>query len=231
MIIYIVPHYLYTAVAIDLIVLFLTKINSMKRFLIFVILIFTGSVILSQSFDRSYLRNDVLISYGIPSTDLFLKISSPMLNEQFPDERYVRDNYGGSGIVMLTYRRVSKSEKFFWGVTAGYNSTKGDLYYLGSHEGELKRNFITVAAEGHYRYQNLKKIQLYSGIGIGYSIGSETLQPPTDSGKLSASGSINRLAYQLNVIGIRMGSNIAGFIELGYGYKGIINAGLSIQIY
>ncbi len=203
----------------------------MKRFLIIGIIILTVSVLFGQSYDRSYLRNDVLISYGIPSTDLFLKISSPMLNERFPDERYVRDNYGGSGIVMLTYRRVSKSEMFLWGVTAGYNSTKGDLYYLGTYEGQLKRNFMTVAFECHYRYQNLNKIQLYSGIGIGYSIGTETLTPPTGSEKPSGSGNINRFAYQLSIIGVRMGNNIGGFIELGYGYKGIVNAGLSIQLY
>lgn len=203
----------------------------MKRILTILLIILAGSALYSQSYDRSYLKNDVQISYGIPSTDMFLKISSPMLNDIFPDERYIRDNYGGSGIAMLTYRRVSKSEMFFWGVAAGYNSTKGEVYYLGNPEGELSRSFITVAVEGHYRYQNLKKVQLYSGIGLGYSIGTETLTPPTGSEKGPSSGSINRLAYQINVMGIRIGNNIGGFIELGYGYKGIVNVGLSIQLY
>lgn len=171
-----------------------------------------------------------MISYGIPSTDMFQNISSSMLDDKFPDGRYIRDNYSGSGIISLTYRRVSKSEMFFWGVTANYNSTKGEIYNVGTYEGELKRSFITVAFEGHYRYQNLKKVQLYSGIGVGYSVGNETLTKPLEVGNQTTSGSINRLAYQINVIGIRMGNNIGGFIELGYGYKGIVNVGFSVQL-
>jgi len=183
-----------------------------------------------QSFDRSYLRNDIMISYGIPSTDMFMDIKSSMLDDIFQDSRYVRDNYGGSGIASITYRRVSRSEMFFWGASASYNTTKGEIYYLGNHEGELKRSFITVAIEGHYRYQNMKKVQLYSGIGIGYSLGNETLTPPAETGNPATSGSINRIAYQINAIGIRIGNNIGGFLELGYGYKGIVNVGFSVQL-
>lgn len=172
-----------------------------------------------------------MLSYGLPTTDLFMDINSTMLDDKFPDRRYTRDNYGGSGIITVTYRRVSKNEFMFWGISAGYNQTKGDIYNVGQLEGELKRSFITVAIEGQYRYQNMKKLQLYSGLGIGYTFGSETLNPPVDSGKTSSSGSINRIAWQINAIGIRIGNSVAGFIEFGYGYKGIVNAGLSVQLY
>jgi hypothetical protein len=203
----------------------------MLRIVLFSIALISFSIVKGQSFDRSYLHHDVLISYGLPSTDLFHNIGSSMLDDKYPDKRYIRDNYSGSGIISLTYRKVSKSEWFFWGASVGYNSTKGDIYNVGSLEGELKRSFITVGVEGQYRYQNFKKIQLYSGVGLGFSLGNETLTPPPDSGNSSSSGSINRLAYQINVIGIRLGKDVGGFIELGYGYKGIVNAGLSVQIY
>lgn len=202
----------------------------MKQLLLFATLIVLYTSGTAQSFDRSYLRNDLMISYGIPSTDMFLDIKSSMLDDKFQDSRYLRDNYGGSGIAALTYRRVSKSEMFFWGIGAAYNTTKGEIYFLGNHEGELKRSFITIAFEGHYRYQNLKKVQLYSGIGFGYSLGSETLTPPAETGNPAISGNINRIAYQINAIGIRIGNNIGGFLELGYGYKGIVNVGFSVQL-
>lgn len=209
----------------------LRKKIAMIRSFAFLLLLIASNTLTAQSYDRSYLHHDLMISYGLPSTDLFLNISSSMLDDRFPDKRYIRDNYSGSGIISLTYRKVSKSEMFFWGGSASYNQTKGDLYNVGSLEGEIKRNFLTVAIEGQYRYQNLKKVQLYSGVGIGYSIGNETLTASVGSGKQSSSGSINRFAWQINVIGMRLGNNIGGFIELGYGYKGIINAGLSIQLY
>ncbi len=185
----------------------------------------------SQSFDRSYLHHDIMVSYGLPATDMFQNIHSTMLDDKFPDKRYIRDNYGGSGIISLTYRYVSKNEIMLWGINMDYNQTVGSIYNVGQLEGELKRSFVTVAIEGQYRYQNVNKVQLYSGMGIGYSFGSETLTPPKDSGHSNSTGSINRVAWQINAIGIRIGSSIAGFIEFGYGYKGIVNAGLSYQLY
>ncbi len=203
----------------------------MVRNLVFVSILLAGLVSYGQSFDRSYLHHDIMISYGIPSSDMFSKINSSMLDDKFPDGRYIRDNFKETGVISLTYRRVSKSEKFFWGATAGFNQTKGEIYNVGTFEGNLKRSFITVAFEGQYRYQNLKKVQIYSGIGIGYTIGNEILTPPPDSGSETSTGSIIAFAWQINAIGMRFGNNIGGFIELGYGYKGIINAGLSIQLY
>jgi len=194
-------------------------------------LLFTTLNIYSQSYDKSYLHNDFMISYGLPSTDLFQDINSTMLDENFPDQRYIRDNFRGSGIIALTYRYVSENELLFFGISGIYNQTKGEIYNVGELEGDLTRKFITVAIEGQYRYQNMNKVQLYSGIGIGYTFGSETLNPPSSIGKTVSTGTINSIAWQINAIGIRVGKAIAGFAEFGYGYKGIVNLGISIQLY
>lgn len=203
----------------------------MIRNITILILMFAHIGLFSQSYDRSYLHHDIMFGYGIAATDMFQDINSTMLDELYPDMRYIRDNYGGTGIISLTYRHITKNEMMFWGISAAYNKTKGEIYNIGQFEGELVRSFITIAIEGQYRYQNLKKVQLYSGLGIGYTFGSETLDPPSESGKTSSSGSINKFAWQINALGIRIGNSIAGFIEFGYGYKGIVNVGLSIQLY
>ncbi len=196
------------------------------------VIFFIGSyTIYGQSYEKSYLHHDFMISYGLPSTDIFQKTSSSMLDEKFPDRRYIRDNYSGTGIIILTYRYVSENEMLFLGISGSYNKTVGDIYNVGQLEGELNRNFITLAIEGQYRYQNMNKVHLYSGIGIGYTFGNETLNPPTDSGKETSTGNINSIAWQINALGIRVGKSIAGFAEFGYGYKGIVNIGLSIQLY
>ncbi len=196
------------------------------------LLIFIMSISLyGQSFDRSYLHHDLMISYGLPATDMFQDISSKMLDDKFPDKRYIRDNYKGSGIISLTYRHVSKNELMLWGINVDFNQTIGEIYNVGQLAGELKRRFLTIAIEGQYRYQNMNKIQLYSGLGVGYSFGKETLTPSASSEKVSSTGSINRLAWQINAIGVRIGSSIAGFVEFGYGYRGIVNAGISVQLY
>ena len=203
----------------------------MTKVLVIILSLIVNISLFSQSYDRSYLHHDIMLGYGLPATDIFQNINSTMLDDKFPDMRYIRDNYSGSGIICFTYRHITKNEIMFWGMTVGYNQTKGDIYNVGQLEGELKRSFITVAIEGQYRYQNMKKIQLYSGLGIGYTFGSEILNPPADSGNESSSGSINQFAWQINAIGMRIGNSIAGFIEFGYGYKGIVNAGISVQLY
>ena len=119
------------------------------------LLIFIMSISLyGQSFDRSYLHHDLMISYGLPATDMFQDISSKMLDDKFPDKRYIRDNYKGSGIISLTYRHVSKNELMLWGINVDFNQTIGEIYNVGQLAGELKRRFLTIAIEGQYRYQN-----------------------------------------------------------------------------
>jgi len=196
-----------------------------------VIFLSTTSIIYCQSYEESYLHHDFMVSYGLPSTDIFQDINSTMLDDKFPDLRYIRDNYRGSGIINLIYRYVSENEMMFLGISGSYNQTVGDIYNVGQLEGELNREFITVAVEGQYRYQNMNKVQLYSGIGIGYTFGNETLNPPASSGNATSIGSINSIAWQINAIGIRVGKSFAGFAEFGYGYKGIVNVGLSLQLY
>ena len=35
--------------------------------------------------------------------------------------------------------------------------------------------------------------------------------------------------FQINPIGISVGDNVAGYFEFGYGYKGILNAGMAYR--
>ncbi|MFA5419677.1 MAG: hypothetical protein WC341_14595 [Bacteroidales bacterium] len=199
------------------------------------ILLFTGlffSLILSaQSVEQNYQHHDVMLSYGLFPIDQFLSSESDMLNKQYPDKRYIRDHYSGSGIISFTYRHISQNEMVLWGFTAGYNQSSATIYNLGTNAGTLDRQFITVAADIEYRYVNRGIIQLYSGVSAGYQIGSEKLTAPVDSGLSNDTGSINRIAYQANVLGIRIGKSIGGFAEFGFGYKGIINLGLSLQLF
>jgi len=190
-----------------------------------------GLSLLSQNVEKSYQHHDILIGYGAFPIDQFLSVESNMLNSSLPDKRYVRDHYSGSGVITLTYRRISRSGFFMWGVTAGYNQSSASVYHVGQLVGELDRNFITVAVELEYRYVNSGIVQVYSGAGLGYQFGNEKLKPTVESGLSEVSGSINRLAYQANVIGVRIGKTFGGFAELGFGYKGIVNVGLSVQLY
>ena len=203
----------------------------MKRLLLFLGLIFISFSIFSQDYYRSYDHHDIMIGYGQFIPDQFKTVNTPMLNDLFPDQRYVRDNYSSMGAIFITYRHIFKNELFLWGITAGVSNSKSEIYNVGQYEGELTRQFYTFAIELNYRYVNQGPIQVYSGIGVGFTYGTETLIPPPEMLTIATTNNISNIAYQINAVGVRLGKKYAGFIELGYGYKGIINVGFSVQLF
>ncbi|MEJ2596145.1 MAG: hypothetical protein P8100_13720 [bacterium] len=154
-----------------------------------------------------------------------------MFDDLFPDKRYVRDNYSSIGAICVTYRHVLRNELLFIGVSAGFSTSSAEIYNVGQFAGNLDRQFITVAGELEYRYVNQGPVQIYSGIALGFTYGVEKLTPPVESGEASSTGNISTLGYQLNAVGIRLGKKFAGFAEFGYGFKGIVNIGCSLQLF
>lgn len=203
----------------------------MKRLLFFLGIILIAQTIFSQDYYRSYDHHDIKIGYGQFIPDQFKSVNTSMLNDMFPDLRYTRDHYSSMGTLFISYRHIFKNELFLWGITAGMSNSKSEIYNVGQYEGELKRQFYTFAFEWNYRYVNQGPIQVYSGIGIGYSYATETLTPPPEMSNNPNTSNISSIAYQINAVGVRLGKKYAGFIELGYGYKGIINIGFSVQLF
>ncbi len=206
-------------------------VHSGIKYFIVMVVVLLSTGLSAQSIEQNYQHHDVMISYGAFPFDQFLSVESAMLNHLYPDKRYVRDHYSGSGIVSLSYRKITGSEKYLWGISAGYNQSKCSIYYLADEVGQLSRQFIAVAVDFEYRYVNRGILQIYSGGMLGYQFGTEKLTPPANSEMADETGSLNRIAYQANVMGIRVGKDIAGFMEFGFGYKGMVNLGISAQLY
>jgi len=203
----------------------------LKKFILLLSFIVAAFSVLAQDYERSYDHHDIAISYNLMHQDQLQNFDSDMLNERYPHRRYVRDEYSSPGGIFVTYRHMLRNETMFFGVTAGFSSSTCKIYNVGQYEGELKRQFITLAVEWEYRYVNQCIVQVYSGFGLGYTYGTEELTPPSELGTEPASGDVSNVAYQLNVVGVRIGKKFAGFAEFGYGYKGIVNIGFSIQLF
>lgn len=201
-----------------------------KLFILFVS-VFLSASLFSQDYYRSYDHHDIRAGYGLFIPDQFIPVKSHMLDELYPGSRYVRDNYSSIGTIFLTYRHIFRNELFMWGVTAGMSNSKSEIYNVGQYGGELKRSFYTVAVEWDYRYVNQGPIQVYSGIGLGFSYATEEFTPSAESTLSHKTGNISNIAYQLNAVGVRLGKKYGGFIEFGYGYKGLVNAGFSLQLF
>jgi len=204
----------------------------MKKAFLFLILAILSVALSAQSYYRSYDHHDISVSYGMFLPDQFNKLNSSMLNDLYPEQRYVGDEYTSTGAVFLTYRHVFNNELFLWGITAGLSNSSSQVYNVGQYEGELKRQYYTVAIEWEYRYVNQGNVQVYSGLGLGFTYGTEELTPPpSEVSTAPSSGDISSVAYQVNAIGVRIGKKFGGYAEFGYGYKGIFNIGFSVQLF
>jgi hypothetical protein len=63
---------------------------------------------------------------------------------------------------------------------------------------------------------------MYSGLGFGISHASE-------SGEDTESVNETCFAFQINAVGLRVGEQVAGFMELGFGFDGIIGCGITVR--
>jgi hypothetical protein len=203
----------------------------MRKILLFMVVMAIAGIAGAQDYYRSYDHHDIAVSYGLFQPDQFQSVESAMLDERYPTKRYVRDEYSGMGAIFMTYRHMFRNELFLWGITAGFSSSTSKIYNVGQYEGELSRQFYTLAIEWEYRYVNQGPVQVYSGLGLGFTYGTEELIPPNELGMETESGDVSNIAYQLNAVGIRIGKKFGGYAEFGYGYKGIVNLGFSVQLF
>ena len=131
-----------------------------------------------------------------------------------------------SGVPFLTYHHSANSRFGFGGAIGGYTS-RGDLILQSSDllVGDFKETNTIAAAEIDYHWIMRRGFQVYSGAGFGVRIrkGRYTDETGTESFSKALP------TFHLNVIGVRFGQNIGFFAEFGYGYKGMLSAGINAQ--
>jgi hypothetical protein len=88
-------------------------------------------------------------------------------------------------------------------------------------------SFTSFIPEVTFKYLDTKdshvRVRLYGSVGYGFSILNDL---HTGVGKVDESGA-KPWGFQATPIGVRIGRQFAGFMELGLGYKGIVHGGLS----
>ncbi|MDR1652817.1 MAG: hypothetical protein LBS01_04085 [Prevotellaceae bacterium] len=86
---------------------------------------------------------------------------------------------------------------------------------------EHTRYCYTIATEAVFKYMNKPMCRLYGFVGGGTTI----FTVPTFN-VVKTNAIFN---FQITPLGVSFGKKIAAFIEVGYGYKGLVNAGISYR--
>ncbi len=110
-----------------------------------------------------------------------------------------------------------------------FNSRSQDIYVSGSKYGDAKRTTFSLIPTVKFDWLRKKNIGLYSKVGFGLSLLSDT-QKENDGDKLLEETRLYT-NFQLSLIGFEFGSEkLRGFAELGVGEQGAAVLGIRYKM-
>ncbi len=172
--------------------------------------------------------SQISVGYGVLSSNLIIDALTEIITYPASLGTITYDNESSTGSIFLTYKYAAQ-DRWMIGGTFVYESLKKDVIVAGVNSGEQKNNSYTIAFETDYRYISSSLFQMYSGAGIGYTFSDEEFTSSSNANN-NISDNGGNVNFQITALGIRLGDDIAFFAEGGFGYKGIINAGISFQL-
>ena len=189
-------------------------------------LLITGMIICMTQFVFSQEHfNEISFNYGIATTDdvstAFGTIFEDIVYDIFGDSTQFSNS--STGVFLFTYQHQF-SKIISAGPVLGYELLTTDVTYNDKSIGTIKHNSFTIGIEGRIDYLNREYFGMYLGLGVGATlIKVKSSSDDTDAGDIDPNSHFN---FHVTALGFRVGKQFGGIAELGYGYRGIANAGL-----
>ncbi len=204
----------------------------MKKIICFFVFMSVMTNLLSQDLD--YKKNEFELNYAFLTDEFVLNAFSEAIIHlgKHTDSNFIyRDRQMSKGAIYFTYR-YNLLQSMSLGLTSGLDLSDGFIDdYEGRMIGTTKKVNLTIAAECKYKYLDRKIITLYGYIGIGYSILlARNYFTTIDPGLPFGDKIQNHFNMHITPIGMRLGKKFGGFLEIGLGYKGLLNAGVSLTL-
>ena len=116
------------------------------------------------------------------------------------------------------------------GGIAVYSHGKRDMFYGNELQGKMKTNYYTFLPAVKFNWLRKKNWGLYSKAGLGVSVRNQKWNW-YDASHTNDSDTDFILNFQGTPIGVECGNQYYwGFLELGMGEQGIVNAGIRIKM-
>jgi hypothetical protein len=90
-------------------------------------------------------------------------------------------------------------------------------------------NTQTVAVELYYVYYFRKYLEVYTFAGAGPEFSSTATKATTLNGETTNLKN-DKFKAQYTPLGLRLGGRFGVYAEVGYGYKGLVNTGVSFKL-
>lgn len=188
--------------------------------------------------------NEINISEGLLSHYQILGIG------EGPARKYMNMPSIMTGALFITYKTYLNNRSAL-SISVGLDNQNGDLSYGNPRmstytpgtSGNYKRRSYTAAFGYTMIYKKAGRISTYGHLGIGATYAFERYTVNDDAKYRSIFYGTNgivpanpykemhhHLTGQITPLGIRVQGHFAGFIEIGYGYRGIISGGIAINL-
>ncbi len=194
------------------------------RKLILLAVLFISTITFGQEKGTS----DLSINVGGATSNGFLNIYDNLFDNLFYGlfTSTTITNERSTPAIGITYKYAVKDNWFVYadGVYQGY---KADLVQSNTKIGGVNDTYLTFGIGTEYHYIVKDIFQMYSGGSIAFtshqSSEYKTSSPSTED------SSDSFLNFQVNAVGFRVGKTLAATLELGLGYNGLVNLGVSYQ--
>lgn len=173
------------------------------------------------------IRAQVSDGFPLTITEAFIDVFSDLAGNRDSEDISGTAHFG------VGYRYHFR-KNFSAGLDLSYQKVTNHFTYASNDSGNPEKkgedaiNMILIMPAAAFKYIHRPKFQLYGNVAAGLAIGSS--EETVADGAPSIEDSTTGFAFQINPIGVRVGRKIAGFAELGFGYRGIITVGLSVNL-
>jgi hypothetical protein len=176
-------------------------------------------------------KNELVISYGVYSIpDIsfeFGTFDKVYINGAFSKDSVRFDDVSSSGSIGAGYHRYL-GKIVAIGFSATIDAISHSIEFDQGTSFRSSATVITVMPAINFHYIRTNLCSVYGGGSAG--VAAWIYKTDYTDNSLNASGIKWTFAYQLTLIGMRVGKDIGGFLEMGCGYQGMVKAGLSLKL-
>lgn len=180
-------------------------------------------------------RSEIYLQYGTPSLMELTTILSPNFHDEVTNGE--TRNHKFSGIAAIGYNffvhpRVSIGLDFGYGYGSSdmYISDVDEFGPAGEPEFMCKAVVMNYSCHlsGAFTYWQQGPMECSGALYLGVNYMDESVRNAV-SDELEPNDHLN-FSFHITAVKFRYGDMVGGFAELGFGYRGLVNVGLSIKI-
>ncbi|MEO6176428.1 MAG: outer membrane beta-barrel protein [Flavobacterium circumlabens] len=196
----------------------------MKKVMVLSVLLLCATIAKAQDTEKNEVRIGFSDATFIQLGDGFADAFSTAIVSGISGVKYKDAKNKTTGMFEAGYRYAVK-ERVKVGADISYMKSEDTFTANIANAKSVTRNtnYIMALVMGEYSYIKTPLLNFYGSGGLGILSGS------TKETGGSYSHSEVGFAYQINPAGLRVGKKLGGFVELGYGYKGIATAGINYK--